>query len=257
MAMEPADPEPTRRFSDRAEYYARYRPDYPATAVTAMLTGLAPPSALGIADIGAGTGILSRQLADRGAQVAAVEPNAAMREAARPHARVTWHDGTAEATGLPFAAHDVVTVAQAFHWFHPTIALPEFHRILRPGGRLVVLWNHRSRDDAFTLGYRHALEAIDGEAPAERSTFDPQTVTRSGCFTNLRTLRFEHRQALRLEDLLGRALSTSTVPRSGPRTDTLLAMLRELHARHRGADGRATMVYRTDVFLWERADTTG
>ena len=255
--MEPADPEPTRRFSDRAEDYARYRPDYPAAAVTAILAGLAPPTELTIADIGAGTGILSRQLAERGARIVAVEPNASMREAATPHARITWQDGTAEATGLPFAAHDAVTVAQAFHWFHPTIALPEFHRALRPGGRLAVLWNHRSRDDAFTNGYRRALEAIDGEAPAERSTFDPETVAKTGCFRNLRSLRFEHRQALRLEDLLGRALSTSTVPRSGPRTDTLLAMLRELHAKHRGADGRATMVYRTDVFLWDRADVAG
>lgn len=251
--MEPADPAPTRRFSDRAEDYARFRPDYPAAAVAAILAGLPPPPQLVTADVGAGTGIFARQLAERGARVVAVEPNRAMREAATPHPRITWTDGTAEATGLPFAAHDLVTVAQAFHWFHVDLALEEFQRVLRPGGRLAILWNHRSRDDAFTLGYRQALEAIDGEAPAERSTFVPDTVTATGRFANPRTLGFEHSQALTLDELLGRALSTSTVPKSGPRTETLLSMLRELHARHRGRDGRSSMVYRTDVHLWDRA----
>jgi SAM-dependent methyltransferase len=251
--MEPSDPAPTRRFSDRAGDYARSRPSYPEAAVDAVLAGLPPPERLTIADVGAGTGIFARLLAVRGATVAAVEPNAAMREAAEPHARVKWFDGAAEATGLPFAAHDLVTVAQAFHWFHAEVALEEFQRVLRSGARLAIVWNRRVRTDAFTLGYCKALEAIDGEAPAERSTFDPAVVTATGRFTNQRLLQFDFRQALTLDDLLGRARSTSTVPKSGPRLEQLLAMLRELHGEHRGADGRATMVYRTDVHLWERA----
>src|SRR5204862_5124880 len=116
--MEPADPDPTRRFSDRAADYARYRPSYPAAAIDAILAGLPLPAALTIADVAAGTGIATRLLADRGARVLAVEPNAAMRAAAQPHPRVSWHDGTAEATGLPGSARDVVTVAPAVRWFH-------------------------------------------------------------------------------------------------------------------------------------------
>jgi SAM-dependent methyltransferase len=252
--MEPKDPDPTRRFSDRAGDYARARPSYPAAAVDAILDGLLPPARLTVADVGAGTGIFARLLAERGAAVVAVEPNAAMRDAATPHARVTWRDGAAEATGLPFAEHDLVTVAQAFHWFHVDPALEEFQRVLRPRGRLAILWNRRNRADAFTLGYCAALEAIDGEAPAERSVFDPAVVTATRRFANQRLVQFDFRQPLTLDDLLGRARSTSTVPKSGPRLDQLLALLRDLHARHRGADGRATMVYRTDVHLWERAD---
>ena len=72
-----------------------------------------------IVDVTAGTGILSRLLADRGARVLAVEPNAAMRDAAAPHPRVQWSEGTAEATGLPDAAVDMVTVAQAFETVMP------------------------------------------------------------------------------------------------------------------------------------------
>ncbi|HET7842703.1 MAG TPA: class I SAM-dependent methyltransferase [Xanthomonadales bacterium] len=255
--MEPSDPDPTRRFSDRADDYARFRPSYPVAAIDAILAGLAPPAALTIADVAAGTGIATRLLAERGARVLAVEPNAAMRAAAAPHPRVTWHAGTAEATGLPANAHDVVTVAQAFHWFDAPAALRELQRILRPGGRLAIVWNKRSRDDAFTLGYRHALEAIDGDAPAERSTFDPDTVTSTGRFTAPRLQVFPNTQALALDELIGRALSTSTVPKSGPRTDELLRLLRELHARHRDAAGRATMVYRTEVYLWVRTAADG
>lgn len=251
--MEPEDPEPTRRFSDRAQDYARFRPDYPAAALAAIVAGLAPPSRLEVVDVGAGTGILSRQLAELGSNVIAVEPNQAMRSAAEPHPRITWAEGTAEATGLPGGSCDAVTAGQAFHWFRVPETLAEFQRVLRPAGRLAILWNHRSRVDEFTVGYRRALEAIDGEAPAERSKFVPDVVTSTGRFTNPRKLEFEHTQALSLEDLLGRALSTSTVPRSGPRTEALRSALRALHARHRGSDGRATMVYRTAVHLWDRS----
>ncbi|MEO6593529.1 MAG: class I SAM-dependent methyltransferase [Planctomycetota bacterium] len=249
--MEPLDENPTRRFSNRAADYARYRPSYPDATIDAILAGLPPPAELTVADIGAGTGISARLVADRGPNVFAVEPNEAMRGGAQPHARVRWVDGTAEATGLATGAVDLVIVAQAFHWFDAKVALPEFRRILRAGGRLAIFWNKRSRDDAFTLGYRAALEAVDGDAPAERSTFDPATVLASGCFVNLRTHVLTNAQALTEDELIGRAMSTSTVPREGPRSVELVRLLRALHARHRGADGCATMVYRTEVYVWD------
>lgn len=250
--MEPADPDPTRRFSDRAADYARYRPGYPAAAIDAILDRLPPPARLSIADVGAGTGISARLFADRGCRVLAVEPNAAMRAVAAPHPRVQWLAGTAEQTGVDGGSCDVVVAAQAFHWFAEALALAEFARILRPRGRLAIVWNRRSRSDAFTLGYRRALEAIDGDAPAERSAFDAAAIAGSGRFTAVRREVFGNAQALDEGQLLGRALSTSTVPRRGPDTERLLAMLRELHARHRGADGRASLVYDTEVYLCER-----
>ncbi|MCA8956226.1 MAG: class I SAM-dependent methyltransferase [Planctomycetes bacterium] len=249
-----SEPPSTVRFSDRAADYARYRPSYPPAAIDAILAGLAAPESLTVADVGAGTGIFARLLAERGARVLAVEPNAAMRDAAQPHSRVEWSDGTGEATGLAPQCCDLVTVAQAFHWFDQPIALREFQRILRGGGRLAVVWNRRSRDDAFTLGYRHALEAIDGEAPVERGEFDPTSVPRTGTFSGTRVLQFAFAHPLTADDLLGRALSTSTVPREGPRTEKLLGILRDLHARHADPEGRAAMVYTTMVYLWDRVD---
>lgn len=252
--MDPVDDHPTRRFSDRATDYARYRPGYPTAAIDAILSGLPPPAQLVAADVGAGTGISSQLLAERGLRVFAVEPNRAMREASRAHPCITWVDGTAEATGLPTASHDFVTVAQAFHWFDVASTAREFQRILSTDGRLAIMWNRRNLDDPFTRGYRDALLAIDGEAPAERSVFDPQVVTATGRFVNLRTFTFPNAHELTEAELIGRALSTSTVPRTGPRTEQVVDLLRTLHARHRDAEGIATMVYRTNLYLWDRVD---
>ena len=241
---------PTCRFHDRAEDYARYRPGYPDQAVDALVRGLPVPCT--VADVAAGTGILSRQLAGRGARVLAVEPNAAMRNAAAPHPDVHWHEGSAEATGLSDAAVELVTIAQAFHWVDVAPTLREFARILRLHGRLAILWNRRSREDPFTLGYRRVLETMDAEAPAERSQFDPAVVAADGGFHDLQRLEFVNAQPVTEDELLGRARSTSTVPLTGPRAEQIVAMLRDLHARHRGPDGTVAMVYRTEVFLWQR-----
>src|SRR3989442_3132520 len=116
---------PTRRFGDRASDYRRYRPDYPAAAIDTILSGLLDPGRLRVADIGAGTGICSRLLAERGVRLLAVEPNAEMRAAAEAHARIEWRAGEAEATGLAVASLDLVVCAQAFHWFRQPEALEE------------------------------------------------------------------------------------------------------------------------------------
>ncbi|MBV9438785.1 MAG: class I SAM-dependent methyltransferase, partial [Candidatus Eremiobacteraeota bacterium] len=121
---------PTARFTKRADAYAAGRPSYPPAAIDALLDGLGDPSAVVAVDLGAGTGISSRLLAERGAQVLAVEPNAAMRAAAERHPRVEWIDGTAEQTGLAEASVDLVAAFQAFHWFHAPVALREAIRIL-------------------------------------------------------------------------------------------------------------------------------
>ncbi len=169
--------DPTTRFSDRAAAYVQHRPSYPTSAIDHILIPPAPSTRPGpaerweggvggvsspatsiesatrlltIADIGAGTGISSRLLADRGHRVLAIEPNAAMRAAAEPHELVTAIDATAEDTTLPDASIDVIVCAQAFHWFRPREAVAEFARILRPGGRLALMWNVRDDSDPLT-----------------------------------------------------------------------------------------------------------
>ncbi len=100
-----------------------------------------------VADVGAGTGKLTENLCELGLRGYAVEPNAAMRSEAINQRTTTeafkWAAGTAECTGLPDRCVDWVLMASSFHWTKPELSLPEFHRILRPGGFFTALWNPR------------------------------------------------------------------------------------------------------------------
>jgi SAM-dependent methyltransferase len=243
---------PTKRFSDRAAEYRRYRPDYPEAAIDALIEGLGDPAHLVAVDVGAGTGIASRQLAARGVRVIAIEPNAEMRGAAEAHPRVEWKDATAEATGLPDASARLVVAATAFHWFRPEETLHEFHRVLAPGGRLALMWNTRDRADPLTIGYIQAIHQVHGEHPAERRRFDPTAVTAAGEFSPPRLLRVPHAQPLDRTGLIGRALSASYVPREGPEFAKLTALLDALWRQHRDARGLVAMRYVTEVYLSER-----
>lgn len=245
------DRNPTGRFSDRAEAYKRYRPSYPAGAIDAVLEGLGEASRLVVADIGAGTGISSRLLAERGVHVIAVEPNAAMREAAEPTGRITWVGSKAEETGLAARSVDAVVCAQAFHWFDAERALGEFHRILRPGGRAALIWNDRDEADAFTHGYGELLRAASDRDPAMEDHTRPASLFGSLLFKNQRELAFENDQALDLEGVLGRALSASYIPKEGPKCEAVCAGLRWLHARLASAAGIVRLRYVTRVFLAE------
>jgi SAM-dependent methyltransferase len=241
--------DPTGRFTERAAAYALHRPSYPDGAIDAALESLGDPRALVAADVGAGTGISARLLAGRGVSVVAVEPNRAMREAAAPHPRVRFADGTAEATGLAPGSVGLVLCAQAFHWFRPVEALAEFRRILAPRGRLAVLANDRDESDAFTAAYSRLVREAAGEHPAEArpETFAP--AVRAGGFEDVREREFRNEQRMDLEGLLGRAMSASYVPRAGPAHAALAAGLRALHARLADGEGRVRLAYRTHVLL--------
>ena len=241
---------PTSRFADRASDYARFRPSYPVAAIDAALEGLPrdpPPVA---ADIGAGTGISSRLLADRGVSVFAVEPNAAMRESADPHPGVTFVDGTAEATGLETASVDLVICAQAFHWFRPKEALAEFRRIVKPRGRFVFLVNERDNEDAAMRVYNAAIKTAAERELSEGMRASVDEALRAAGLT-ARAAVFPYTQALSRDGLVGRARSASYVPKDGPGYDHLLRELDALWAAHHDENGRVTLGYRTFVWVVE------
>jgi SAM-dependent methyltransferase len=245
------DVDPTLRFSNRAFDYARYRPSYPAAAIDAVLAGLGPADAITAVDVGAGTGISSRLLAARGVRVIAVEPNRAMRDAAEPHPRVSFRDGTAEALGLPAGSARLVLCAQAFHWFRADAALREMARVLEPGGRLALVWNRRSESDPVMVGYERAILDTGADPQAVGMASDLAAIDRSGLFGPRRVERFEHRQLVDRDGLLGRALSASYVPKTGPRHARLIETLDALFTRH-ATDGQVALVYATEVTLAER-----
>ncbi|MCX7594597.1 MAG: class I SAM-dependent methyltransferase [Fischerella sp.] len=148
---------PLSYFSDLGEDYEKYRPIHPASAINTILSALSSPTRLVAADVGAGTGIGARLLADRGVQVMAIEPNTDMRMAATPHGRVEFLAGTAEQIPLQTASVDLVTSFQAFHWFDFTKSLQEFRRILKPSGRLALVWSLWDQTDAASKEYTRLI----------------------------------------------------------------------------------------------------
>ena len=135
-------------FTGLAGDYARFRPGYAPQVATAILSYVGRDAAsVDAADIGAGTGIWTRMLAARGLHsVVAVEPNDDMRGQGIETSRgtdIVWRKGSAEATGLPDGSADLVSMASSLHWADFDKACDEFHRILRPGGVFVALWNPR------------------------------------------------------------------------------------------------------------------
>lgn len=246
---------PTGRFSDRADDYARFRPSYPGAAVDAVLArraGAESVEQLTVVDVGAGTGISSRLLADRVARVIAVEPNAAMRAAAVEHPRVEWVAGTAEDTGLPSSCADVVACFQAFHWARQEEAMAEFSRVLRSRGRVAIVWNTRDKTSALMTEYRDAIRAVGGEHPAEAREFRSEVIASSGYFSPAQLLEFSNVQELDEEGLIGRVMSASYAPKLGEPAAALRRSLREIHARHRDANGMVALRYVTQVYLADR-----
>ena len=152
-------------FTAQAAAYARARPTYPPELIDLLIEHAAVKPGDAVADVGAGTGISTRLLADHGLRVTAVEPNAAMREqgARQPIPNVTWIDGTFEATGLADASQRWIIAAQAFHWADPPRALPEMRRILAPGCVLSVFWN--DRDNAASDLLQQVVNIIRDSAP--------------------------------------------------------------------------------------------
>jgi ubiquinone/menaquinone biosynthesis C-methylase UbiE len=242
---------PLTRFSDRVEDYIKYRPSYPIAAINQILAKL--PHPIMAADIGAGTGISSRLLAEAGVQVIAIEPNTTMREAAQPSPGVEYRGGTAEYTNLPDKSVDLVTCFQAFHWFEPEPSLWEFHRILKPGGRLAVVWNNRDKEEQVTREYSRLVRTASQNHPAESRMKGVESLLTTPYFVNVYEYTFTYQQQLDLAGLIGRALSASYVPREGKAYTELITGLEDLYQRFGDESGFIYIVYRTSVHLTQAA----
>jgi ubiquinone/menaquinone biosynthesis C-methylase UbiE len=141
----------TGNFTDKAEIYAKYRPAYPDALIDYLCSANHLKTDHLVADIGSGTGIFSRQLLEKWLAVAGVEPNDDMRKLAeqslKPYARFTSVKATAEQTTLTANSVDLVTVAQAFHWFDHEAFKAECQRILKPDAQVALVWNSRDLTD--------------------------------------------------------------------------------------------------------------
>ena len=242
------------RFSNRVENYIKYRPDYPREIIAYLRTNCGLTRESLVADVGCGTGISCRMFLENGNRVIGVEPNEVMRAAAvKLLAEFPWFmavDGTSTATTLDDNSVDMVVAAQAFHWFDAEKTRPEFLRILKPGGYIVLIWNERQLDttpflieyEAFLLKYANDYGNVRHEniADDELRGFFQQ---------DYGSAVFQNEQVFDFDGIKGRMLSSSYMP--SETADVFPAMIAELaalFAKH-AENGKIKVSYDTRVYF--------
>jgi len=246
-------PNPTQRFSSRVSNYVRYRPGYPAAVIDLLKKECGLNRSTVVADVASGTGIFTRMLLENGTRVFGVEPNPEMRKAGEEflaaYPDFISVNGTAEATTLPDHSVDLVTAAQAAHWFDLREARREFVRILKPTGWAVLLWNERRIDSTpFLRDYEKLLLRYGTDyqnVRHERTTGEIETFFAPSPF---QTGTFDYQQQFDYTALEGRLLSSSYTPQSDDVAyRPMLQELRKIFESHQ-VDGHVAFEYDSQVF---------
>jgi SAM-dependent methyltransferase len=243
----------TTRFSDRVQFYIKYRPKYPKEILNFFKREFKLSIRHKIADIGSGTGFLSRLFLQNGNVVYGVEPNREMREAAekllRQYPNFKSIDGSAEFTDLESGSVDFITAAQAFHWFDIKLSRSEFKRILKSKGWVVLLWNERTETSPFLNAYEKLLRtfAIDYDKVDHRKV-DNKMLSKFFGSDNYQLKLFKNEQQFDFEGLRGRLLSSSYAPMEGhPNHKPMMDELRQIFTSYQ-QKGRVKFEYETKLY---------
>lgn len=243
------------RFSDRVDEYAKYRPGYPGSIISFLTEkhSLTPESS--IADVGSGTGISSKLFLDLGCQVFGVEPNKEMRDRSKAELqsfeKFIAVDGSAHGTTLPSHSVDFVVVAQALHWFDLKLCKIEFSRILKPNGKVIVLYNQRDEAvSGLAKDYKSLLEKYGRDYKELRHRKHDELV-QDNFFKSFEVKVFSNNQDLNFEGLLGRVQSSSYMPVKGEeKFDLLMSELKSIFDEH-NQNGSIRFSYNTHVYVGE------
>lgn len=244
-------------FSRESASYERGRPEYPDGLLGWLGDNLGAKPGRQVVDLGAGTGKFTRLLARTGADVVAVEPVDAMRErlaAASPGVRALA--GSAESMPLEAQSIDAVACAQAFHWFANGRALQEIHRVLRPGGRLGLVWNVRDESVDWVAAITAIITPYEGDAPRFYTGRWREPFMQQDLFTPLECSVFGNNHAGSFDQVvIDRTLSVSFIaalPDDEKRAvETRLRALRESFPALREA--QVSFPYSTGAWLCTRA----
>lgn len=230
--------EHAKRFNGRVAEYDKYRSRYPKAVVEILTEHCGLRREDMVADVGAGTGMLSELFLENGNAVVAIEPNDEMRamceQLASAWPGLTVENGTAEATGLDRESVDFIAVGRAWHWFDRELAVAEFRRVLKPGGWVALVSNRRYQDGSDEYAAYEAIltEFGNGRGETERETRRAGEV--APLFGDGSVVREELRgeQMLTLEEFLGQTQSFSAAPLPGDaKYEGMQSALRDFFAR--------------------------
>ncbi len=246
--------DPTKRFANRVDSYIQYRPSYPPELFELLEKECGLESDWTVADIGSGTGILSRLLLERGYQVFGIEPNDQMRRASEGlltgYSAFQCVAATAEDTTLNEHSVDLIVAAQSFHWFEPKFARREFQRILKPDGVVALIWNDRRKDTTqFLSDYERLLVTFGTDYQMVDHTRIGQSALKKFFGRDgFHSAAFDNRQDFDFYGLRGRLLSATYVPSENePGFSPMIRQLHTIFERNQD-NGKVSVDYDTRIY---------
>jgi SAM-dependent methyltransferase len=244
---------PTGRFTVRADYYSKYRPSYPAGIIGILEKEIGFKAKHVVADLGSGTGLLSKIFLENGNRVFGIEPNEKMRLHAEENLAAFRNfvsvNGEAERTTLPRGSVDLVTVGQALHWFDPIGCVKEISRISKPNGHLCIAYNEKRRGSNFMRAFQDVTDRNEDHLK-NVPNIDARYASRFFDDGKFSKVVLKNEQRLDREGLLGRLLSASYMPIPGER-----ARIRKLERDVRWlfdtyqSEGTVRLLYETRLFV--------
>ena len=245
------------KFSNKVSDYMKYRPTYPKEFINYLINELGFSKNTVIADVGAGTGMLTYLLADKVKQIYAIEPNYNMRSACKDYCEefnnFTAIDGSAEETGLLNHSVDFIVVAQAFHWFDRGKSKMEFYRILKPNGKVILAWNSRVAENTFIKENDKLCRRVCPEFEGFSGGIGNGPELFSDFFKNgfCESKVFENDRLLSLEEYIGGSLSASYAPAEGDENyQEFIDGLKELFEKY-SRDGIVLLPNKTRSYVGE------
>ncbi|MEM7335400.1 MAG: class I SAM-dependent methyltransferase [Chloroflexota bacterium] len=212
--------EPTKRFTNRAKNYVKFRPSYPTAVYECLQAECGLDKTAVIADIGSGTGLFTELFLKQGNVVHGIEPNRGMREAGefylKKYAKFKSVNGTAEKTTLPANSVDFIVAGQAAHWFELQSARREFVRILKLGGTIALSWNRfDTNGSAFMKAYEEFYGRFSTLKP-EDNTHGPTDIPTILMGKGYQRRIFPNPRRINFENFEGGVLSSSVMPLENP-----------------------------------------